>query len=356
METESISLIKKLISIPSLSKQEDLVANFLFEYLTNKGYSVNRLKNNIYFSIGNGDKTLLLNSHIDTVPAGKSWKNILPYEPQNKDGKIYGLGSTDAYASIVSMLEAIGNINVNSINGRIVFAATAEEEVSGNNGAELLFTKWNENISAAIIGEPTSGSICTSMKGLTYINLQVKGKSSHASIPSEGENAIIKASEIINKISNIPLPKHPTLGTPTISVTMIKGGTKNNIIPDACDITIDIRTTPLHDREYFLNQIKKIISSKSNYKNTIIQKKHERLISKHTENQSDIVTATLKATNNKQIKPFTAMCDATFLNCPFVIFGPGRLEMAHAPDEYIEISELEKFSNYYQKIIQDFLK
>lgn len=338
-----IPLLKKLISIKSLSKEENEIANFLFDYLEKEGFNPKRIKNNVYFKIGSGGKTLLLNSHLDTVPENNSWTKD-PHNPTEENGKIYGLGSSDAKASIVTMIHALKEIKQEEINGTIIFAATSEEEISGENGAVLLFPQLGK-IDAAIIGEPTSGKVCIAQKGLGYIKITSIGKSAHASIPDKGKNAIHGIPKILEIVKEIKFSDSQYLGKTILTPTLINGGIKTNIIPDSCEITFDVRTS---DKES-VKEIGEILANKlgSEYKVEVLTE----IISKSTDDSESIVNAAIEVSENKKAYGFRALTDAISLNCPFIIYGPGKLENAHIADEYLDISELKSFKENYKNLI-----
>jgi len=156
MHSESIELLKQLISTPSFSKEESGTADIIYNYIVSKGFKPNRHLNNIWIEhYGNKPNrpTVLLNSHHDTVKPTTGWVYD-PFTPTIVDEKLIGLGSNDAGASLVSLLVVFLRLNQKELPYNLIFSATAEEENSGENGIESILEKIG-NIDLAIVGEPT---------------------------------------------------------------------------------------------------------------------------------------------------------------------------------------------------------
>lgn len=334
------NLLKKLISIPSVSGSEEEIANFIFNFLEKNDLNPKIDGKNVYCILGSGEKTLLLNSHLDTVPAS-NWK-INPFQPIEKNGKVFGLGACDAKASLTAMSQAMVNLKNKKINGKVIFAATCEEETGGE-GLEKLIPKLGK-IYSAIIGEPTQLNICIAQRGLLILKLISRGKQAHAAYPEKGVNAIYNAYKDLEKIKKIKFSKkHKLLNLPTISVTGINAGVKSNVIPDKCEFLLDIRSTPLYSHKELINIIKKTVKAE-------VKVISERLAPKETAENSEIVEVVKKICKGKIIGSQT-LSDWVFLNVPAIKLGPGNSLLSHTANEYVEISEVEKAVNIYKNII-----
>ena len=155
--SEALELLKRMISHPSFSREEKKCADLIEHYIEEEGYTPSRIGNNVWILGSNYDRskpTLLLNSHIDTVKPVDGW-NFDPFLPVEKEGKLYGLGSNDAGASVVSLLQVFFLLSKEKQTYNLIFAASAEEEISGSNGLESLL-KELPKIDFAIVGEPTN--------------------------------------------------------------------------------------------------------------------------------------------------------------------------------------------------------
>ena len=190
--SEATGLLKSLIAIPSLSREEEQAADFLQNYIEMQGMTTGRKGNNIWclgpmFDLNK--PTLLLNSHIDTVKPVNGWRKA-PFSPSEENGKIYGLGSNDAGASVVSLLQVFLQLCRTTQAYNLIYLASCEEEVSGKNGIESVLPELPP-IQFAIVGEPTEMQPAIAEKGLMVLDITAYGKSGHAA-RNEGDNAIYK--------------------------------------------------------------------------------------------------------------------------------------------------------------------
>ena len=338
-----IELLKKLISINSISGNEEEIISFISDFLNQNSVEHKKIGNNIIVELGKGQKTLCIVAHIDTVPATDGWSSG-PFKVSINDDKIFGLGAVDNKSSVSTLLELILEFQEIELNGKIIFVFTSEEE-SNMNGIETVLSHIKPD--SAIICEPTNLIPCTAQKGFVNLNLKTKGKNSHAAFPGKGDNAIYKMIKELEKIKNITFEKeYPLLGYPTISPTIISGGIEHNIIPDKCEVILDIRTTPIYDNNTVIEEIKNIVDCK-------IEVLSNRLKPIETKNNEFVKIA--EEVCDSKSTGFLALSEMCFFDCPAIVLGPGFLEQAHKPDEYIEISQLEKAKNIYKKIIKGFL-
>jgi len=341
-------LLKSLIEIPSLSGKEEKIASFVFKYLKNSGLKPKLLLgNNVYCEVGRGKRVLLLNSHLDTVPPSDSW-TLKPFEAKIINGKIHGLGAADTKGNLAAMMEVMVDLQRlgEKSNGKVIFVATKREETWGS-GMEKLAKKIK--FDAAVIGEPTKLDICIAEKGILGMKVISKGKTAHAAIPGAKNTIHILAEEIV-KLSNLKFKKkHKLLGLPTIQATIINGGFKSNVIPDRCECVFNIRTTPIYPNKYLLELIKRKINSE-------VEILSNRIFPKETEEEEKIVQATKKASPKSKIAGFFATSDWAFIEKPAIILGAGNPKQAHGPDEFVEISQMEKAKEIYKKIIQNYFE
>ena len=175
---DAIGLLQQMIAISSFSKEEKAVADFLERYIEVKGYVASRKDNNVWLLSSGFDSlrpTIMLNSHIDTVKPVTGWTHN-PFLPTIENGRLYGLGSNDAGASVVSMLQAFFYLTQQQQSYNLIYAASAEEEISGSNGIESLL-KELPRIDFAIVGEPTKMQLAVAEKGLMVIDCVAHGLS-----------------------------------------------------------------------------------------------------------------------------------------------------------------------------------
>ena len=339
--SEATELLKKLIRIPSISREEGLCADLIENYIAENGYTVSRLKNNVWTIASGFDAnrpTLLLNSHIDTVKPVDGW-TFDPFIPTEKDGKIYGLGSNDAGASVVALLHTFFLLSQENQPYNLIFSATAEEELSGKDGIELLL-KELPKIDFAIVGEPTNMQLAVAEKGLMVLDCTAHGKAGHAA-RNEGENAIYKALADIEWFRNYRFPNvSEFLGEVKMSVTQINAGTQHNVVPDRCTFVVDIRSNELYSNEEILEEIKKHISCDAVPRST-------RLSSSATPLNHPIIVKAKET--GREIFGSPTLSDQALMPFPSVKIGPGKSSRSHTADEFVEIKEIEQgIKTYFQ--------
>ena len=341
--SEATELLKKLIRIPSISREEGLCADLIENYIAENGYTVSRLKNNVWTIASGFDgnrPTLLLNSHIDTVKPVEGW-TFDPFIPTEKDGKIYGLGSNDAGASVVALLHTFFLLSQENQPYNLIFSATAEEELSGKDGIELLL-KELPKIDFAIVGEPTNMQFAVAEKGLMVLDCITRGKAGHAA-RNEGENAIYKALADIEWFRNYRFPNvSEFLGEVKMSVTQINAGTQHNVVPDRCTFVVDIRSNELYSNEEILEEIKKHISCDAVPRST-------RLSSSATPLNHPIIVKAKET--GREIFGSPTLSDQALMPFPSVKIGPGKSSRSHTADEFVEIKEIEQGISVYYELL-----
>lgn len=341
--SEATELLKKLIRIPSISREEGLCADLIENYIAENGYTVSRLKNNVWTIASGFDgnrPTLLLNSHIDTVKPVDGW-SFDPFIPTEKDGKIYGLGSNDAGASVVALLHTFFLLSQENQPYNLIFSATAEEELSGKDGIELLL-KELPKIDFAIVGEPTNMQLAVAEKGLMVLDCTAHGKAGHAA-RNEGENAIYKALADIEWFRNYRFPNvSEFLGEVKMSVTQINAGTQHNVVPDRCTFVVDIRSNELYSNEEILEEIKKHISCDAVPRST-------RLSSSATPLNHPIIVKAKET--GREIFGSPTLSDQALMPFPSVKIGPGKSSRSHTADEFVEIKEIEQAISVYYELL-----
>lgn len=343
MHSEAVTLLSQLIAIESFSREEKNVADFLERYLVERGYVVSRSGNNLWLMSPGFDTarpTILLNSHIDTVRPVAAWvKN--PFKPIIENGKLYGLGSNDAGASLVSLLFAFMQISALPQHYNLIFSATAEEEISGENGIENLL-KELPKIDFAIVGEPTEMHAAIAEKGLMVLDCAVYGQAGHAA-RCEGDNAIYKAIEAIRWVKEFQFEKvSDVLGPVKMSVTQIHAGTQHNVIPDKCSFVVDVRSNELYSNEALLQIIKEHLTCDVHARST-------RLSSTATPVNHPVVMKLISM--NRKTYGSPTLSDQALMPFASVKLGPGKSERSHTADEYILIEEIDEAIALYVRLL-----
>ena len=321
---DAVDLLKALISTPSVSREEQAAADIIENFLKARGCTTQRCGNNVW-TIAPGYSpqrpTLLLNSHIDTVRPVDGWTRN-PFSPDDDGERIYGLGSNDAGASVVSLTAAFLLLSQRQQRYNLVFLASCEEEVSGKGGIEAVLPLLPK-IDVALVGEPTGMHPAVAEKGLMVLDGEIAGKSGHAA-RDEGENAIYKALPMIERLRSLSFPLTSAhLGPVKISVTQISAGTQHNVVPDMCRIVVDVRTTDAYTNEQTLEMIRPSGISE----------------------QHPIVRRLVIAGR----KPFGSptLSDQALMPFPSLKIGPGESARSHTADEYITYDEIREAIQIY---------
>ncbi len=345
--SDAVNLLKQLIAIPSFSKEEDKTAGCLEQFLLQKNITPNRYLNNVWATNKHFDKskqTILLNSHHDTVRPNKGY-TLDPFEPVEKDGKLFGLGSNDAGGPLVSLLSAFVYLYESELPFNILFAGTAEEEISGENGVEILLSHLPK-IDAAIVGEPTSLAMAIAEKGLLVLDCVAHGKAGHAA-RNEGVNALYVAMKDIEWLSTYDFPKvSALLGPVHIAVTAINTENKtHNIVPSQCNFLVDVRVNELYSFEEVIAIIKENIKSE-------IQPRSIRLKSSYIETNHPLVRAGTKMRFSSYGSPTSS--DMALMNFPSLKIGPGNSARSHTANEFIYLNEISKGIKTYIELLQNY--
>lgn len=340
---DAIDLLKKMIRIPSYSREEKEVADMLESYVSEIGFESNRMGNNIWIVSTNFDAskpTILLNSHTDTVKPVSGWTKD-PFDPIEEDGKLFGLGSNDAGASLVSLLHTFLLLIQKPQHYNLIFLASCEEEVSGKNGIELALQKI-PTPTFAIVGEPTQMHPAVAEKGLMVLDCVSKGKSGHAA-RNEGINAIYKAIEDINWFKSYKFPNESDLlGPVKMSVTMINSGTQHNVVPDSCTFVVDIRSNECYSNEQIFEIIKSHVECEVKPRSFRLNSSKIALVNPFVERA--IILGR---------KPYGSptLSDQALLSFPSLKMGPGESARSHTANEYIMTEEIREAIEFYYKIL-----
>lgn len=334
LSADALALLKRLIATPSFSRQEDKTADLIDAFLRERHIPTERLKNNVWARNRHFDPakpTLLLNSHHDTVKPNTAW-TLDPFTPLEQDGKLFGLGSNDAGGCLVSLIATfVHYYDQPEMAYNIVLVASAEEEVSGRDGLELVLPLLPP-LAFAIVGEPTEMQLAIAEKGLLVLDCVAHGVSGHAA-REEGDNAIYHALRDINWLTTYQFPNvSPTLGPIKMSVTIIQAGTQHNVVPDQCTFTIDVRVT----EQYTLQEV--IDTIQANLVSTV-QPRSVRLKPSSIPVDHPIVQAGLALGRHTYGSPTTS--DQAVLDCPSLKCGPGHSGRSHSADEFLYLHEIE---------------
>lgn len=360
MDTDkAVRLLKEMVSIPSPSFHEDDVCSHICSFLSSEGVDYQRIANNIVARNRCFDpsmKTLMLCAHIDTVEACDSY-DFDPYNPDYTAAAryvyestgvsgpaVYGLGSNDDGASVVSMISAFMHFYDIPLPVNLMLVLSCEEERSGSGGMTGL---WNNSIHAdwAIVGEPTGMKAATSERGLLVLDGLATGTSGHAA-RNEGVNALYIAMDDIQRLRDYRFTKvSPLMGEVKMTVTQINAGSTHNVVPGECSFVVDIRPTEQYTNEEILTELQKICTS--------------RLTPRNLMNRSSATfsnSALLEAIDALGIETFSSPTTSDWIriDCDAIKMGPGDSSRSHKKNEFILCDEIFDAIDGYIRFIDFF--
>jgi succinyl-diaminopimelate desuccinylase len=365
---DAISFLKQCLALPSVNGSDDegKMAEFLSDYLRKAGAesTVQRIDgkhaNVIARLVGKQAATIVWNGHLDTVPYGarESWHSD-PAVPKERDGRIYARGASDMKSGLAGMVYVLGEIAASGtlLEKTIVFFGTCDEEKGGLGAAKILEAGLLPEAELLLIGEPTGCDLGVAQKGCIWMEVQVKGITSHASYPWQGANALEYGFRALTELKDFVVSfSHPVLGNATAQITMGNGGIAPNMVPDDASFLLDMRTVPGIDLggiqkkwQEITARITQETGGRITFQTEI--KNHRRALEIGEDNAwagslEQLIREERGACSRVGINYFT---DASMLlrqsEMPVLLFGPGEADMAHKTDEYVEVK---KYLDYVQ--------
>ncbi len=357
-------ILAKLIAIPSVSGDENEIANFIVQFVQRRTlFKAERIGHNVIVRVEGEDRRrcIIFNGHIDTVEAGEPrlWRTD-PSILTEKDGLLYGLGASDMKGGVAAMLSLLTKLAKRAPTYDVVFMFVGDEETTGAGTHETLDFISGElaryETCYGIIAEPTDGRVAIGHRGNVFAEVTFNGKGAHASTPPEKNKQAIFAAMIF--VQSIPdelaawqsRTAASNLGNTTIAVTGIESGdhASANQVPTSCTVRLDIRTN-----ELLYPEVPKLLNEW-----TADHKATAKVLSQcsygYCPPESPIVRAALAASGIKEtlIMPSsTDQCFFTERGIPAIIWGPGSHTCIHAPNEYISKMALEKSVANYMRML-----
>ena len=342
---DAITLLKRLIATPSVSRDEEKAADIMMEEIENYGFPAIRDGKNIWITdpeMRDDRPTLLLNAHIDTVKPVASWTRD-PFSPDIEGDTLYGLGSNDCGGGLVSLLQAFRFLVTKPRLYNLVYLASCEEEVSGINGIRRVIDKL-PHIDVAIVGEPTGMEPAVAEKGLMVIDMTAHGKSGHAA-RGEGINAIYEALDDMLWVRDYKFDRvSDFLGPTVMNLTVVNSGTQHNVIPDECRMVIDVRSNENYDNEEIFHFIDEHTKSDCKARSFHLRSSHIPL-------DHPLVKQLIAMGKHPFGSP--TLSDQALMPWQSLKLGPGQSSRSHSADEYIRISEIEDAIGTYIRLIEE---
>lgn len=337
-QAEVIPLLRALVRAESPSGAEEPAVALLAGWLAERGLAPRRDGRNVWCEVGPADApTLLLCSHLDTVPVGEGWTRP-PLTAHQEGERIYGRGSNDAKGCVAAMAGALLDLRAEARDDvRVVLAATVEEETGRPGGLPDLLPRLPV-AGAAVVGEPTGLVPVHAQKGLLALEAVASGKAAHAARPEEGLNAVHLAARAIVALEQLRFPRvHPELGPPTVQVTVVRGGERRNVIPATCELSLDVRTTPDYTPEELTGLLRDALPP-----GVELTVRSLRLRARSTPRQDPIIRAAVEVTGSASTGSPTVSDWALLGEVAAVKLGPGESPRSHTADEYVTEGELRR--------------
>jgi len=354
---DAAELLVRLVRTPSLSGDEDKAAAVLSEWAAAHGLAP-EVDHTAVRLVVEGTKpgpTLLMASHLDTVPPGDGW-SVPPHAGVVNDGRLMARGAVDAKASVSAMAAAAAELNADEgpATGRLVVLATYSEETRDTSmpaALELL----GEPPDAAVVGEPTSLAPCIAQRGQLLLELHWEGDQVHAGWAAGRQpppiNAINRAARDLKNLESLVFDRtHPLLGTVAVTPTQLEAGVARNVTPPSCWAMLDIRTTPAYEHAEVVAMIRDRVSAR-------VEIYSDRLVPAETPADSRLLSVVMAA--RPEAAPFASptCSDWVFLrHLDTIKLGPGDSRRSHTADEWIELAEVQAAAQLYASIAKEYLR
>jgi acetylornithine deacetylase/succinyl-diaminopimelate desuccinylase len=345
-------------------------ARWLESAMAGMGFAANTTdvmpgRTNVVGVLANGPgPTFAFNTHIDVVPAGSGWTGD-PFTLRESSGRLYGRGACDAKGPMTAMLEAMRWLaqNRKRWSGTLLGVFVADEEASSR-GAKA-YAAARPRIDACIIGEPTSCTTYSAHKGSLRPLVRVHGRTAHSGMPDLGVNAIIKSASLLRAVAaehqRIKGSHHPLVGHPSLTITRAAAGVADNVVPDCCELLLDRRMIPGEDEDAVKAEIAALVSRAASEAGTSMEIVEFRATTggaTETAESDPIVLASQSACQHHHghstpLSGFQGGCDLVHfrsVGAQGVVLGPGELDVAHMPDEYVPIAELAVAAAIYRDV------
>ena len=343
--TQAIDLLKRLIATPSVSRDEAAAADLMQAEFERWGFVPKRNGNNVWAEAWPYDEakpTILLDAHIDTVKPNAAWVRD-PFIPSVEGDRLYGLGSNDTGASVVTMFATFVRLSKSEQPYNLIMLVSAEEEVTGTGGVRAVLQELPA-IDFALVGEPTSLQPAVAEKGLMVLDCTSHGVAGHAA-REEGVNAIYKALKDIEWFRTHRFERvSPMLGEVKMTVTGVEAGTQHNVVPAECRFMVDVRVNECYQNEELLAEIREAVECDVQPRSTHLNSSAIALDYPAVERLVAIgrVPFGSPTMSNQAVMPFTTLK-----------LGPGDSARSHTADEYILLSEIADAMELYFALLDN---
>jgi succinyl-diaminopimelate desuccinylase len=362
---EVTGLCRDLVRIPSVNPpgNEEAVARHVAGMLSAAGlqaelvpHAPGRASLLAWLRGSGGTPGVLFSAHLDTVaPGAETWSHD-PFSGDVCDGKLWGRGASDMKGGLAAMVAAACALARTDarLRGDLVLAFTAGEEVDCL-GANALSQRPDLGpVQAVVVSEPTSNELVIAEKGALWLELTTTGRAAHGSMPHLGRNAVMMMVTLLGELDRLPVPydEHPLLGGFTRSINTVAGGQRTNVVPDRCTATVDLRTVPGQSHAAIVAAVQGLIdrlaAADPAFQATVAvdSDRGGPLCTEPGHPVVGLFTRVIETVTGRLPVPCgvryltDAVAFVPMLHAPLIICGPGRAELCHQPDEYVEVVRL----------------
>lgn len=370
---KAVEIAKELIKFDTSGPptQEQPCAEWIRDFLDDIGFRttlqvVEPGRANVVGKIGEGTEPgLVLSGHIDVVLAGDPdlWKISGPYEPVTRDGYLYGRGACDMKGPNACMLQMAKDYAKEDFKRQLILVFTSGEDTGGWFVNNVLDDKLVTPAEAkyCVIGEPSLMEIIPAHKGSGGADIMIHGKAAHSSKPELGINANQKAADFLYELRALQLEldkeQHPLLGPTTVECTLMEGGFKANIIPDQAKLTINFRLIPVHkepevSKGWFTSIIERLARNDPEFKAELTSHRASSPLDVSLDSEIVTILKDILGTEPVGAPYYTEAVSYTSAGIPAIICGPGSIDQAHTPDEYISLEQLGFGYKTYKELVK----
>ncbi|TYL48592.1 acetylornithine deacetylase [Marinomonas sp. IMCC 4694] len=373
-----ISMMSQLIASPSIScsqahwdQSNKGVIELLESWLSRQGFQCNVMplpdqpnKFNLIATLGTGDGGLVLSGHTDTVPYDKGRWQSDPFLLEERDNKLYGLGSCDMKGFFAIVLDTVSQMALSTVQQPLIILATADEE-SSMSGARALLNAGTLKARYALIGEPTSLTPIYAHKGIMMERIQVTGQSGHSSNPALGNNALDAMHDVMSELMVFRQQLKAqyrdasfVIDYPTMNFGCLHGGDNPNRICGRCELEFDLRALPGMSNQALMAEIAQRLPYIEEKTGTKIQLNSlfPDVPSFYTSTESAIIKA-CESLTNRQASTVAFATEGPFLNqmgMETLILGPGSIDQAHQPNEFMALDQIKPMQAVIRGLIERF--
>lgn len=351
-DSEMLALHREIVEIPSISGDEATLRDRLGGLLAALGVEAQPIGDNLVAVHGSGP-VVCLSTHLDTVPPCPGWTRA-PHRAVSENGRVYGLGSNDAKASVAAMTAAFLRLRKRAPDPgvRVLLALSAQEETGGK-GAEQMVPELRRlglAPGAVIVGEPTGLDVAVAQKGLLVLELRGEGRACHAAHARAlgTPNAIRRLARDLVALETADLgPADPRLGPVTAEPTVVRGGSARNTVPAEATCVLDVRTNPDPGAAEIVARIRSAVSGE-------VRVLSDRLRPCSIREDHLLVVAALRARAGAKTFGSPGLSDLVFFEgIPGIKVGPGRTERSHTPDEFVLEDEIVEGARFFERAVAE---